>query len=331
MIRVLTSTVARHGRSRASHRRRTGSRARTRPAWSSPRKPRVTRVGYELFTAAPSRPIIETGYGPAHTRSDRADKTHGGQAEPPPRAAEAPVEPRVAELVDRGPHEEVVREADGERAGPQAHEVDDRGDHEPADDGRPARALPEPQGGRGDRAHDDVRGEEPGRDERDLRGGAQRRRGHAGRRRDRHGRQPGEEQGHHGHEEAPQAAAQPPRVRRAAGPGAPPRQGVGVPADEEEHRHHLEDPGQRVGPRREVEQVPRHELAVADRDRGDEPVAEDDDEDGSGAQEVDDPVARGRCRGGEVADGGEVHGDSVTPRSPIRREYAYPFTRTPPE
>ena len=53
-------------------------------------------------------------------------------------------------------------------------------------------------------------------------------------------------------------------------------------------------------------------------DRGDEPVAEDDDEDGDGPQEVDDPVAGGGGGGREVADGGEVHGHSVTARGARR-------------
>lgn len=61
MIRVLSSTTDAHARGRDIHRARSGSRARTTPACSIPRKASVTRVGYELFTTASSRPIIDTG------------------------------------------------------------------------------------------------------------------------------------------------------------------------------------------------------------------------------------------------------------------------------
>ena len=67
MIRVLSSTTPAQARGRRIHRASSGSAASTTPAWRNPRKTRVSRVGYELFTTAPSRPIIDTGYGPAHT------------------------------------------------------------------------------------------------------------------------------------------------------------------------------------------------------------------------------------------------------------------------
>ena len=88
-------------------------------------------------------------------------------------AVEPPVQPRVAELVDRAPHHHVVGEADPPRPGRQAHEVDQAAEQQPARDAGPAEALPEPQRDRGQCAHDDVRGEEPRGDQCHLRGGAQ--------------------------------------------------------------------------------------------------------------------------------------------------------------
>ena len=61
MMRVLSSTTPAHGRGCRIQRANSGSAASTMPDWSIPRKAMVSRVGYELFTAALSRPTIDTG------------------------------------------------------------------------------------------------------------------------------------------------------------------------------------------------------------------------------------------------------------------------------
>ena len=79
----------------------------------------------------------------------------------------------------------------------------------------------------------------------------------------------------------------------AAVPGE--RGGVGVPADQEEDRHHLEQPGEGLDPRHHVQEVATAELAVGDGDDADQPVPENHHEDGERAQSIDIAVpVRGR-------------------------------------
>ena len=262
------------------------------------------------------------GVRPGPHQRDQSHEPHARQQQPPPGAGQPPVEPRVPELVHGRPHDQVVGEADPERVGRQADQVDQPAEQHPADHRPPAQPLPQPERRRRHRAHDDVRREEPGRHQRHLGCRAQRPARNPRREGDGGGDQPGEQQRHDGHEEATQARPQPPGIRHVAGAGRPPGQRVRVAADEEEDRHHLEDPGERVRPRRELEQVTGHQLAVAHHHGGDQPVAEHDDADRPGPQQVDDAVAGGRGGGREGAHGGEVHATSVARHPAACREYA---------
>ena len=113
-----------------------------------------------------------------------------------------------------------------------------------------------------------------------------------------------------GVDEPMQSAGQPGGVTLLPLLSGLPAKPVDVAADEEEDRHHLEEPGQPAGPGDEGERVGGHQLPVRRRIEGDDqPVADDDDADGGGAQEVDVAVAFGRGLGGEtggVCPDGEV-------------------------
>ena len=108
-----------------------------------------------------------------------------------------------------------------------------------------------------------------------------------------------------------QPACQPGGVILLLPLGGLPAEPVDVSADEEEDRHHLEEPGQPAGPADEGERVRDHHLPVRRIEGDDEPMADDDDADGGGAQEVDVAVAFGWGLGGEtggLGPDGKLHG-----------------------
>ena len=97
-----------------------------------------------------------------------------------------------------------------------------------------------------------------------------------------------------------QSAGQPGGVTLLALLSGLPAKPVDVAADEEEDRHHLEEPGQPAGPGDEGERVRDHHLSVRRIEGNHQPVADDDDADGGGAQEINVAVAFGWGLGGET-------------------------------
>ena len=290
-------------------------RDREAPGAGAPEPPRQRRLESQQQPAlkeaeeaeghARRERVVERGIVQAHHRhrvrsepneQDRPQGANPGQQQPLPYAVQSPVEPGEPDHVDGAEDDDVVREAREVAAGSDADPVDQTAQRQQPDDRPPSRALPQGQGRRCERNDHDVRREEPGRHERHLGRGAERPTGHARGIRDRGDHQPGEEQWHDRGAEATQARTQPPGIRLAPGASRAPGQRIGVAADEEEHRHDLDDPGERVRPRREVEDLVALEGPVAHDHCRSRPVAEGDDEDCERTEEVDDPVARVGCR-----------------------------------
>ena len=106
-----------------------------------------------------------------------------------------------------------------------------------------------------------------------------------------------------------EAAGEPGGVVFLATLGGLPAKGVDVAADEEEDGHDLEEPGEPAYPRGDGANVLDREVVALGMDDDDEPVAEDDEADGGGAQEVNVAVALGWCLGGLVGGvGPDGHG-----------------------
>ena len=95
-------------------------------------------------------------------------------------------------------------------------------------------------------------------------------------------------------------AGEPGSVPFLAALGGLPAEGVDEAADEEEDWHDLEEPSEPAGPADEGERVAGNYVPVLGKEGDDEPVADDDDTDGGGAQEVDVAVAVGWSLGGPV-------------------------------
>ena len=111
---------------------------------------------------------------------------------------------------------------------------------------------------------------------------------------------PGGEDGEDGQDQALEAAGQPGGVTFLAALGRLPAEGVDVAADEEEDWHDLEEPGEPFGPGDDGNHVLDLHMVALGMDGDDEPVAEDNEADGGGAQEVEVAVAVGWCLGGLV-------------------------------
>ena len=142
MIRVLSSTTPAQARGRRIHRASSGSAASTMPACRKPRNAQrlAGRVG--VVHDRPVEPDHRHGVRPGPHQRDQSHEPHARQQQPPPGAGEPPVEPRVPELVHGRPHHQVVGEADPERVGRQADQVDQPAEQHPADHRPPAPAAP---------------------------------------------------------------------------------------------------------------------------------------------------------------------------------------------
>ena len=246
------------------------------------------------------------------TPKPRKLKVGGGPQQTAARAARAAGLPGEAQLMDCQPDEQIVEPAERPPAHAQRQQVHERGGRGQRPEGGEAVALPGAVGQGREQDHQNVDDQEPGGQQRELGGNLQQRgigveleRGEADER-------PGREHGQNRADEAPESSGQPGGIAVLAALGGLPAKPVDIAADEEEERHHLEEPGQPAGSGDEGERVGGHQLAVLEVGGDQQPVAEDDHADGGGAQKIDVAVALRRGLFGQA--GGmrpveEVYGD----------------------
>ena len=219
--------------------------------------------------------------------------------------------------MDGEPDEEVVEPAEDVPAGAKVEKICEGGGDGEGGEGDEAVVLPGAVGEGCEEDHEDVDDEEPGGQEGEL-GGVFENDGWGvepfGPRAE-YSRQvssdqdPGGEDGEDGEDQALEAAGEPGGVVFAAALGGLPAESVDVAADEEEDGHDLEEPGEPAYPRGDGAYVLDGQVVAFGMDGDDKPVAEDDEADGDGAQEVDVAVALGRCLGGLVGGAGpDGHG-----------------------
>lgn len=216
---------------------------------------------------------------------------------------DAAVGPEEAELVHREPDEREVEELDvGDPCG-EPQEVHRHGGSRERGERAPAEPVVQLQQGGGERHHRQVDPDEPEGLGDQPQGHARQPPTAAEKLDDERGHAPDQHEDHGGPQQALQPGPQEGRVHRAGGVlGAPAEQGpvgqgVGEAADEEEHRHHLKDPGEQLELRHDGEEV----ADPVGGDGGHQPVAEDDRAEREDAQEVYVAIPGDGCRLGQVA------------------------------
>ncbi len=322
--RVITTafaaTVARQARGRSSHRSSAGRASITTPSCTTADGDDAHAGRQHVRHPLPGEPQHAHRVGPRTGEQHQRPEGRGRGQQPPTAtgAHERPVGIQETQLLAEPEHHQVVEVA--ERCQPGALQpVEQQREHRQH---RQQEPRPPPVQGvlhRGHHGQEQEDGEEPQRHRR----GVARRVDDAGRHPDTH-KGPGQHQPHrdedHRRWQHPLEAR---RRERRPGAGPPPQgEGAGEPGREEEQRHDLEDPGQRVGPRRDLEDVAHPQAAVrTGLERGHGPVAEGHHEDARGADQVDEAVAarrrgvgeRGKPRGRWSA---RSHGTSVRCRAP---------------
>ncbi len=308
---------------------------RTRPLQPAGHGP--ARGGHQRHLQAPQR---EQGQGRRRLvggrrrRADHPDRVaqrpHEDRQRPSPREPERQARGRAvqqsavppdAQLRRRGPHQQVV-EAARRDPGP-AQRVDAAHEQREDDHHRGPGALVQREQQGGERDDHEVDAQEPQGDERVLRAdagrldGEQPQRDHGG---TRHDPEPDHRQGRA--QQARGAAPHPVGVGDPVAHGPAPGARVDDPADQEEHRHDLQDPGEPGQARLDVQRAGGAQHPVLHPDRGQQPVAQHDDGDGHPAEGVEVAVAVRRRRVRQRAGG---------PRRPAHRPVPSELLRPPGE
>ena len=232
---------------------------------------------------------------------DQCCQPAGGPEETAAGPADAAGLPSEAELVDCEIDDEVVQPAEQPPAGAQGEQVQERGDGHKRPEGGVVVTPPGSVGERNEKDNENVDDEKPDRHNRDagdnlqLRGvGVEHDPGQANQR-------PGRQNGKDRQDEPLQPVGQPGGVAFLPVLGSLPAEPIDVAADEEKDRHDLEEPGQPLDPGDGGEEVGVNQLVVPCIDGDDQPVAQYDEADGGGAQEIDVAVAIGRGLRGEAS------------------------------
>ena len=211
--------------------------------------------------------------------------------------------PSIAELVGGEPDEAEIEPSDPVESCRVANPIGPKGEGEAKHDRPPTEPGPEPDGGGHGEDHEEIDREEPQRgDDRETPGADEGMVDAEEARSDRDQRPHGEERDDRGHE-APEPCRDPRTDRTLVLQGRVVREPVCVAPDDEEHRYHLDEPRQPVGPFCEFEDVGESECAIRfDVDGRGEPMADDHDDERGRPIEVDRPISGRWGLRREVAD-----------------------------